>query len=292
MIVDSPVTGGSILNWLSTIGDKTGCMFSIGEFSKISGLTVKTLRHYHDQGLLVASHVDSQSGYRYYDKQLLERTNVIQSLKAMDCSLAEISMVLKEYQSDAQLVEFLTQKKQDIAKQSKRLKAMIDNIDALITFQQEQQIMPNNHQVQIKQIEAIQVISQRWQGRYDQVGDWVGKLYRAAKRHAAGPLINLYYDNEFKEENADIETCLPIKKSIKSNFNVSTLPRVEVVSLVHVGPYDRISKSYELLYEYANSKNIDYQLPIREIYLKGPGMIFKGNPEKYQTEIQLAINKS
>ena len=39
-------------------------MFSIGEFSKITGLTVKTLRYYHEEGVLVPSHVDGQTGYR------------------------------------------------------------------------------------------------------------------------------------------------------------------------------------------------------------------------------------
>ena len=42
-------------------------VFSIGEFSKITGLTVKTLRFYHEQGLLHPTHVDSETGYRYYD---------------------------------------------------------------------------------------------------------------------------------------------------------------------------------------------------------------------------------
>ena len=42
-------------------------MFTIGEFSKITGLTVKTLRFYHEEQLLVPSFVDPQTGYRYYD---------------------------------------------------------------------------------------------------------------------------------------------------------------------------------------------------------------------------------
>ena len=41
----------------------------IGEFSKLSGLTVKTLRFYHEEGLLVPAFVDPDTGYRYYDEQ-------------------------------------------------------------------------------------------------------------------------------------------------------------------------------------------------------------------------------
>ncbi len=47
-------------------------MFSIGEFSKLTGLTVKTLRFYHEQGLLKPSAVDDQTGYRYYAADKIE----------------------------------------------------------------------------------------------------------------------------------------------------------------------------------------------------------------------------
>ena len=52
-------------------------MFSIGEFSKMTGLTVKTLRFYHDQGILEPSHVESGSGYRFYAPAKVETARVI-----------------------------------------------------------------------------------------------------------------------------------------------------------------------------------------------------------------------
>lgn len=47
-------------------------MFSIGEFSKISGLSIKALRLYHEQGILVPEIVDQDTSYRYYDYQSVE----------------------------------------------------------------------------------------------------------------------------------------------------------------------------------------------------------------------------
>jgi hypothetical protein len=52
-------------------------MFTIGEFSKITGLSVKTLRFYHEEGLLVPTAIDDQSGYRYYDGSLAEIARTI-----------------------------------------------------------------------------------------------------------------------------------------------------------------------------------------------------------------------
>ena len=47
-------------------------VFSIGEFSKITGLTIKTLRFYHEQGLLTPTTVDEETGYRYYAEAKIE----------------------------------------------------------------------------------------------------------------------------------------------------------------------------------------------------------------------------
>lgn len=67
------------------------------------------------------------------------------------------------------------------------------------------------------------------------------------------------------------------------------LPGGKAVSLIHKGPYETISRSYEKVMAYIKEKGYTPKLPIREIYLKGPGMIFKGNPQNYLTEIQFLI---
>ena len=69
-------------------------MFTIGEFSRITGLTVKTLRFYHEEGLLEPTSIDDQTGYRYYDASLVELARTIAFLKSLDFSLAEIEMLL------------------------------------------------------------------------------------------------------------------------------------------------------------------------------------------------------
>lgn len=52
-------------------------MFSIGEFSKITGLTVKTLRFYHEEGLSTPSFVDMATGYRHYNVDQIETARAI-----------------------------------------------------------------------------------------------------------------------------------------------------------------------------------------------------------------------
>ena len=67
------------------------------------------------------------------------------------------------------------------------------------------------------------------------------------------------------------------------------LPGGRCVSLLHRGPYDELGRSYQRVFEYLEGKGLKPALPTREVYLKGPGMIFRGNPKRYLTEILLPI---
>ena len=58
-------------------------MFTIGEFSKITGLTIKALRLYHEKGIIEPHLVDQQTGYRYYNHQDAEKARVVRLLKGM-----------------------------------------------------------------------------------------------------------------------------------------------------------------------------------------------------------------
>jgi hypothetical protein len=56
-------------------------------------------------------------------------------------------------------------------------------------------------------------------------------------------------------------------------------------------PDEELGRSHEKILGYIKSKGYKMRLPSQEIYLKGPGMLFKGNPKKYLTEIQIMIEK-
>ena len=104
--------------------------------------------------------------------------------------------------------------------------------------------------------------------------------------------MNLYYDDEYKEEDADIESCFPVRGMKDSGaLALHRLSAGRCVYLVHKGPYKQLGRSYEKVMDYIQKKNYAALLPVREIYVKGPGMIFSGNPKRYLTEIQILISK-
>ena len=69
-------------------------MFKIGEFSKLSRISIRMLRHYDEIGLLVPEHTDSWTGYRQYAAAQLITANRIAALRSLGFSLAETASLL------------------------------------------------------------------------------------------------------------------------------------------------------------------------------------------------------
>jgi effector-binding domain-containing protein len=160
---------------------------------------------------------------------------------------------------------------------------------------QERMVMRMNDlspvQVEVKDVEAQRIAGIRYTGTYCECGAKFGRLYKVFGRDTAGAPFNLYYDAEYKETDADIESCLPIKKDRDvDGVCVRTLPGGKCVSLIHYGPYEELRRSYESIQAYIAEHGLRVLSPSREIYLKGPGMFFAGNPKKYITEIQIMLD--
>jgi effector-binding domain-containing protein len=100
----------------------------------------------------------------------------------------------------------------------------------------------------------------------------------------------LYYEDEYREDDAEFEPCMPVRRALKvDGIHVREIAGGHCISLIHRGPYKELGRSYERLLKYAKDCGYKMLLPSREVYLKGPGMIFRGNPKKYLTEIQILI---
>ena len=67
----------------------------IGDFSRMTHLSVKALRFYHDQGLLEPARIDPSSGYRFYDPGQVPIAQVIRRFRDLDMPLDQVRAVLK-----------------------------------------------------------------------------------------------------------------------------------------------------------------------------------------------------
>lgn len=150
--------------------------------------------------------------------------------------------------------------------------------------------MQEVYQIKEKTLEPMLIAAVRMRGKYSDCGQGFSQIGRKFGMRICGKPLVLCYDQEYRADDANFEVCMPIRKGESvDNISVRELPGGRCISLLHRGPYDELGRSYELLKEYVAAKEYEIQIPTREVYLKGPGMIFRGNPRKYLTEIQMLM---
>ncbi|MEQ8209030.1 MAG: MerR family transcriptional regulator [Lacipirellulaceae bacterium] len=269
-------------------------MFSIGEFSKITGLSVKTLRFYHEAGLLTPSHVDPQTNYRYYNAERVELARVISALREFDFPLSDISEILSSCEDESEILEYLNQQKEVIQERMRSDRRIVQSLTTIVNKETEAitAMQSSAFEIEKKQIQPMLVAGVRMKGKYSDCGQGFAKIGRKYGRHINGKPMLLCYDSEYKAEDADFEPCMPVHKGeSKEEIVVRELPGGQALTLLHKGPYDQLGRSYEKIIQHAKDQGLEFSSPTREVYLKGPGMIFKGNPQKYLTEIQLMLKQ-
>jgi|ASRP01.1.fsa_nt_gi DNA-binding transcriptional MerR regulator len=263
-------------------------MYKIGEFSKITGLSIKALRYYDKEGILVPADRESDNAYRLYDAHNYKNALLIKRLRQLNFSISEIKDTLSLCVDEDDLHFILTEKKQLIQKEIEEKKELIEKINASVnTIIKEELLM--NYEVKVEQIPSVQIASIRYVGKYEDCGKYAGKIFRSVKGKASGDFFNLYHELEYSEQ-ADIEVCVPIKSAMStSDINCRTLAEMKAITTIHKGRYENIGNAYKALFDYAKNNDYEVKTPIRDEYIKGPGMIFEGNPNKYITKIILPI---
>lgn len=267
-------------------------MFTIGEFSRITGLTVKALRLYHEKGILVPHTVDEGSGYRYYTHDDAEKGRSIKELREMEISLADIEFIFNSGTTNEEILQTLENQKRQLSEKVSDYTKIIAALETTIAAEREalMALQQRTFEVEEKTVGDLLMAGIRYKGCYGDCGKYFGQIGRKMGWLICGKPFNLYYDCGYKENDADIETCMPVRKAKEAEgISVRTLPGGKCISLIHQGPYDQLGRSYEKITAYAKEKGYQIAVPAREIYIKGPGMLFKGNPQKYITEIQMMI---
>jgi DNA-binding transcriptional MerR regulator len=264
-------------------------LLTIGAFSRASGLTLKTLRLYDERGLVPPTCVDPASGYRYYDERALERARLVATLRQLEFPLAEIAEMLADLDGSIGLVPFLEAQRARIAERQRELAGVQRTLETMIAAER-RALAAEEAVVQLHEAGAQLVAAVRFRGRYDECGRVIGRLFRHFGGLAAGPPLNLYHDLELQDEDADIESCLPLREPRHvPGFAVRTLPPARVARVVHRGAYAELGRSYSRLFRFVESQGLRSEPPIREIYHKGPGALFAGNPSNYRTELQVGV---
>ena len=118
-------------------------LFPIGEVSRLFHISVSSLRHYENIGLLTPEYISPDSGYRYYGPEQFEILNTIRYLRALDMPLSEIEDFLKNKEI-SRIEEKLRQQKQTVLKKQQELKRIEQKIDRRLNWLRDAQNTPLN----------------------------------------------------------------------------------------------------------------------------------------------------
>ncbi|MCP4426243.1 MAG: MerR family transcriptional regulator [Chloroflexi bacterium] len=276
-------------------------MFKIGVFSKLSRVPVKTLRYYHQIGLLAPARIDDFTGYRYYTAVQMARLNRILALKDLGFSLEQIGRLLEESLSPEQIRGLLRVKQSEIESQIETERARLARVAARLDQMDKEATMPK-FDVVIKKVEDMQVAGVRdIIPDYKSIGPLYEELFATLGQHRvtpAGPGMGIYYDEEYKESDVDVEAAVPVSgvpldsRQLPDGGRVAlrNLPGAEMATLIRKGPYDDFTPAYQALMEWVQANGYRIVGPNRELYLQGPGPGI--DPADYVVEIQFPVSKS
>jgi effector-binding domain-containing protein len=234
--------------------------------------------------------VDEFTGYRYYAASDFEKAKSIKILKEFDFSLSEIREILEEFEDDTDIVDRLGRKLGEVQSKIRRYREVSRTIESILQFEKETAMKNAGFEIEEKDLDTLLIAGMRVKGRYSDVGRLFGILAKAMGPAINGKAMTLYHDGEYKDDGADFEPCFPVRKGRDAEgVSVRELRGGRAVALIHKGPYETLGESYRKIFDYIHEKGYRTALPSREVYLKGPGMILKGNPKNYLTEIQVLI---
>ena len=265
----------------------------IGEFSKMMQVTVKTLRHYEQKGLLVPYEVDEWTGYRYYSITQMQRLNTIRGLQRQGFTLEEIKELLEDG-AQTPSIEQLTQK---IEETERQLQLLTERRSQLLKWMDSHKQIKTMEKFCIQSLPEIIVASHREIiSGYSALGLLcVNKIGPEMQRLGCkcpppGYCFTIEHNQEFCAENIDIEYCEQVEEMGNDSdiIQFKRLPAVKkALCMKHVGPYERFYESFTEAFAYMEEQGYKVVGHPRTCYIDG--IWNQEDPEKWLSIIQIPI---
>ena len=270
-------------------------MLKIGEFSKLSRISIRMLRYYDEMGLLTPETIDPFTGYRYYSESQLFTAGRITALKDMGFKLCDTAELLKRWE-DREILEQRLLAQQEAARlQAEESARRLRLLDTAIERLRKDELM--NYDVTVKTIPERRVASVRQIiPCYEREGDlWGILMQETAGMHIqdGDPCLcsATFHDGEYKESNVDVE----VQKTVRGDYpdtehvKFKTMPAVQVASAVCKGSYDQLNEATADVVSWVESNGYVFDGPSFFIYHVSPHET--NNPEEFVTELCYPVRK-
>ena len=246
-------------------------LLSIGDFSRMTYLSVKALRHYHDVGVLEPASIDPDTGYRFYLPSQVGLAQMIRRLRDLGMPLDEVRTIVTAPDSetrDATLVAHLRRMEAQLAETQQ-------SVSSLRTLlQQPAALLPVSRR-HIDSTRAIAIVEHI--DAADAVAWWMDAFatLRAALRTAGGDRLGpdgaLFPAEFFEEEQGIVTAFIPVEVgdgvTLPARVQRLVVPAITAAVAVHDGPFGDLDRTYGALGTWVLERAAGADGPIREYYL-------------------------
>ncbi len=278
-------------------------MLKISEFSKLTYMSIKTLRYYDEIGLFSPAQVDKFTGYRYYSMTQLPRFYRLVALKELGFSLEQIKQLLDENISLEQLRGMLRLRQSEMAQQLKAQQLQLQHVENTLKLIELEGNM-SNYDVILKSVPEFRAVSiigtaPSWDelgmtldAMFDKVADAVRLGGGKFSGNPAECGVTVYLDSEYKNNDIELEAAMGISGDVATPINgavIKTMPAIEIAAcVVHHGTFATLKNAYDAVMRWIEVNGYEICGGNRELnleYERG------GDQSKFVTEIQFPVKK-
>jgi DNA-binding transcriptional MerR regulator len=274
-------------------------VFGTGAFARLAQVSVRTLHHYDDIGLLPPARVDQQTGYRWYAAEQLHRLNRILALRDLGLPLTEVRKVVDDEVSLDELRGMLRLRQAEARERITAEAERLARVEARLR-QIELEGRVGDYDVVVKPLEHHHVaLVHECTTSFGNTnlgplfGRLFGELYAELDRvgvEPAGPTIALYEDSGEAGAPIKVMAAVPV-----DDTEIVTSDRIEIADVpavprgattIHRGSMAHVDEGYQALFRWTEETGEHIDGYSREIYLA-----CDGDPETWVTELQFALHE-
>lgn len=232
-------------------------LLRIGDFSKLSKISIRMLRYYDELGILISEYINKESGYRYYNPEQLSLAFRIQALKDMGFSLDTIRDMLNTYDDVDKLKQYLLlrydEMEIEVTEKQSRLKLLKSIINRIV-----KDCDYLKYNVVIKELPSRYVVRLRGiiPGNQQEglLWDKLSKQIETQKVEYASPCfpVTIYYDEGYKEKDEDVEIQISVNGKYVDTEDVRfiTTDPMTIASVIINGSYEQLPEANEAVAKY------------------------------------------
>jgi DNA-binding transcriptional MerR regulator len=249
-----------------------GTLLGIGDFARMTLLSVKMLRHYHELDLLPPAAIDPANGYRLYEAAQVPTAQVIRRFRELGMPLEELRVLVKapDVQTrNAAIIAHLRRMEQQLAGTQAAVASLRNLIESA----------PAPIAIEFRAVGACNALVMRARIAADDVTRWCNTAFQelrsalaAAEARRAGADAALFASELLENECGEVVAFIPIEGGRPAPGRVTheVLPAAEYAIAVHHGSFENADQTFAALGSFVAERAIGVDGPYRENYVIGP----------------------